>query len=207
MRVTVTPMSEPYHRFVFDLEKRRFVGAFEEMYLAEDDEGFDSWHQDDLGRLRYRLVHALLANAYDSLLDVGCGKGAMTAALGRFATRTVGVDVSPTAIEKARARFPDIDFHVTHGDLPTEFAGQRFSLVTCIEVLSYLEDWRAALAELASLGNRLFVSLYVPSDPIGSVKSLGELRDEFAKVAEIETEVVVDGSVILLLGGSRSLGV
>ena len=49
-------MSKPYHRFVFDTEQRRFVGEFEEMYRREDEEGFDSWHQEDVGE-QDRHVH------------------------------------------------------------------------------------------------------------------------------------------------------
>jgi SAM-dependent methyltransferase len=194
---------EPYHRFVFDTDRRRVVGSFEEMYRAEDAEGFDSWHQDDLSRPRHRIALALLSGTYDSLLDVGCGKGAMTGLLASFAARTVGVDVSPAAIEKARARFPGIDFRVAGRSFERELAGEHFSLVTCMEVLSYIEDWRGELQILASLGERLFLSLYLPPDPIGYVKSLDELRAGFSAVAEIETEVLIDGSQLLLLGTSR----
>ena len=36
-----------YHKYVFDVEKRTFIGDFENMYAHESIEKFDSWHQDD----------------------------------------------------------------------------------------------------------------------------------------------------------------
>ena len=53
-------MPEPYHRFVYDEERRVVVGAFEEMYERESVEGFDSWHQEDLSQNWRRLALALI---------------------------------------------------------------------------------------------------------------------------------------------------
>ena len=36
---------EPYHKYVFDVKRRKFVGEFEEMYQGEDKENYDSWYQ------------------------------------------------------------------------------------------------------------------------------------------------------------------
>ena len=36
-----------YHKFVFDIKHRKFVGKFEEMYASEKEQIFDSWHQED----------------------------------------------------------------------------------------------------------------------------------------------------------------
>ena len=36
-----------YHKYVFDVNDKKFVGNFEEMYQKESEENFDSWHQDD----------------------------------------------------------------------------------------------------------------------------------------------------------------
>ncbi len=41
----------PYHKYVFDEEKGKFVGQFEEMYKNEDVEHYDSWFQEDLTSL------------------------------------------------------------------------------------------------------------------------------------------------------------
>ncbi len=53
-------MSErPYHKYVFDVRNRAFVGNFEEMYRREDLEGYDSWGQEDLQSLEKQLSLAV----------------------------------------------------------------------------------------------------------------------------------------------------
>lgn len=37
-----------YHNYVFDVENREFVGQFNEMFNAEEDNYFNSWHQEDM---------------------------------------------------------------------------------------------------------------------------------------------------------------
>ena len=36
---------QPWHRFVFDIKTRRFVGKFDTMYKSESQKNFDSWNQ------------------------------------------------------------------------------------------------------------------------------------------------------------------
>jgi len=201
-------MSRPYHRFVFDTERRRFVGEFEEMYRREDAEGFDSWAQEDLGELDKRLSIAIVDGVpAERVLDVGCGKGAFTQLLVRPGREVIGVDIAPTAVEKARERCPEADFRVGTVDDLEQVAPGRFDLVIAMEVLSYLERWPEALEKLSGIGERLYISLYVPPDPIGFVKSFDTLRDEVAKRFDIEADVVLNGDKLLLLARSRHAGI
>ena len=68
-----------YQKYVFDTEKRCFIGKFEEMYQAEEVEGYDSWFEDDLRYLRKRIPYVIL-NQYNfnHILEIGCGKGTFT---------------------------------------------------------------------------------------------------------------------------------
>jgi SAM-dependent methyltransferase len=188
-------MAEPYHRFVYDTERRAFVGAFEDMYAAEDAEGFDAWHQEDLSTLPRQVALGILrALAPRSALDFGCGKGAVSAFLARAGADVVGLDVSPTAVAKARERVPGARFEA--GGLDA-LGDERFDLAVAMEVLSLIEDWRGALAGLAERADRLFVTLWLPPDPIGFVKSFDELRDALRAVGTIEHDVVVDGDQVM----------
>jgi SAM-dependent methyltransferase len=196
-------MPEGYHRFVFDAEGRRFVGRFEEMYSAEDEEGFDSWHERDLRMLRKRLsLEILNGYSFASVLDVGCGKGTFTQMLKRVNNMVLGVDGSATAIEKAQASFPDIDFR----QMDVHELGkldQAFDAVVVMALFAYVEDWRSVLAQIARMTRWIYVAEYVPPAPIGFVKSIDELIAELALHAEIRTKVILDDVQCLLLGEVR----
>jgi ubiquinone/menaquinone biosynthesis C-methylase UbiE len=103
-----------------------------------------------------RLVHL---RAYDEavahasgrdVLDVGCNTGYGTIRFLSVARRVVGVDVSPAAIDAARARSVDgrPEFILTDGpQLP--FADASFDLVSSFQVLEHVPDAVAYLREIA----------------------------------------------------------
>jgi SAM-dependent methyltransferase len=197
-------MSEGYHRFVFDSGQRRFIGQFEEMYRREGVEGYDSWHQENLDSLARRVSMAMLADrVYPHILDVGCGKGAFTSLLKTETNQVVGIDVSRTAITKAAGRYPDIDFRVLPTERLEELAGEPFDLACAMEVLSYLRDWRDTIETIARLAARLFVTLYLPPDPIGFVKSFDELRHEVSRSFAIEAEALLNGEQLLIVASAE----
>ena len=206
-----------YHKYVFDLVKRRFVGRFEEMYQAERQEGFDSWHQDDLNaRVDVELCQRLLGGrSYSTLIDLGCGKGALTATLAAFAQRAVGFDISMTAIKIAESRYPNIEFHTLDIADPEEvsYALLRYivdrdaeNVVVLAQVLSYLENWRELLRAISLSSVDLLVLLYVPEDPIGYVKSMGELLDAVKdRFGEMIYEQSTDAQVAILARSRRKV--
>ena len=58
-------------------------------------------------------------------------------------------------------------------------------LVFSSEVLSYLENWKDLVGVLSKKAKYLMVSLYIPEDPIGYVKSREELHDAVSEVFDI----------------------
>jgi len=103
-----------------------------------------------------RLMHlraydqAVVHAAGRDVLDVGCNTGYGTLRFVPVASRVVGVDVSPRAIEAAmeRARDGRPEFVVTTGfELP--FPAATFDLVTSFQVLEHVPDPLAFLRELA----------------------------------------------------------
>ena len=195
-------MTEPYHRFVFDTMNRRFIGDFETMYAAEDAEGFDSWHQED-DNLSRRLALAVLAGIhFQRIFDFGCGKGAFAARLKTPRNDVLGADISPTAIAKAAAYHPDCRWMVL-GPNGLDDVREHFDLVVATEVLSYLEEWRAALRRMSELADRLWITLYLPPDPLGFVKTFDELRETVQHCAVIEHELFIDSRQLCLLARSR----
>jgi len=170
-----------YHKYVFDQGNQRVVGKFEEMYQAEDVENFDSWHQDDM-RLLTKQISLVLLNRYNfnNVLDVGCGKGAFTHLLKKENNQVTGIDVSKTAIKRAKAKFADISFNCV--DLTKDsfkkmpFFSKQYDLIVFMEVLSYLPNWSDVIKEFSQIGDYILITLDIPENPIGYVKSKESLK-------------------------------
>jgi len=188
-----------YHKYVFDEEKKVFLGEFEKMYQAECSMGFDSWQQEDISRLPYQLSLRILAQYnYESVLDIGCGKGVFTCLLKKGNNYVMGVDISPTAIRKAKIKYPGINFTVGRVEEIT-ISHRKFSLIVAMELLSYVKEWASCLEVVSKLCQYFYLTLYLPKKPIGYIKTFDELKTELSKWFAIETEVLLDKENIFLL--------
>lgn len=196
----------PYHKYVFDTTNRKFVGAFEDMYRAEDSEGFDSWQQDEVNHRWIRLALAILADrAFDSILDIGCGKGVFTSQLKTPTNHITGLDISPTAIKKAKLRFPHIDFRVIDVNDPAlleehifDNGTARFDLVVIKGVLAYLSNWQDVIRAATASARHTLIFEYVPPNPIGFVKNFDEIKACVSESQQILSEDVIDQHELLL---------
>lgn len=184
-----------YHRYVFDHASRKFVGRFEEMYQAEEGKGFDSWHQDDVRYLHLQICLDILDRYnFSNILDIGCGKGAFTQFLKKQNNNVTGLDISATAIARARARYPDISFQQCdvdsfyNGWKSVEKCG-RYDLITCIEVLSYVKNWQMVIENFSMMSSFALIKLFIPDNPMGYVKSIDDLFNEFRKYFEIIEDI------------------
>lgn len=196
-----------YHRYVFDVQARRFVGRFDEMYQAEQEKGFDSWHQDDLRHLDRGICLSILQQFnFNRILDVGCGKGAFTQFLKKHNNHVEGVDISPTAITQAKVRYPDIEFR--QADVQDDawqhgYEGEPIDLIICLELISYIENWQALIEKFSRMAMFTLVKLFLPADPIGYVKDIDQLVDVFSKHYEVLHDIrIINTKNYILFGKS-----
>jgi SAM-dependent methyltransferase len=85
--------------------------------------------------------------ACSSLLDVGCGGGAILGAIGRPEARLCGIEVSPDAVRAVTARgFEGAVVDLEGGDLP--YPSATFDVVLCYDVFEHLFAPEGLLREI-----------------------------------------------------------
>jgi SAM-dependent methyltransferase len=97
-------------------------------------------------RRRRFLVSAVVAGQRG--LDLGCGNGDFTAVLAQSGARAVGCDVARAAVERARARHPELDFRLAPIDGALPFADNSFELAWASEVIEHVADTARWLSEV-----------------------------------------------------------
>jgi ubiquinone/menaquinone biosynthesis C-methylase UbiE len=115
------------------------------------------------------IVKSMTARPIENLLDAGTGTGRMLELLAPYARRAVGVDVSPEMLAIARDRLLRGDFKNTQVRLADTyrlpFGADAFDAVLFHQVLHYLDDPGAAVAEAARVmapGGRLLIADFAP---------------------------------------------
>ncbi len=95
------------------IKEGRFIGKFEEMYQIFD----DPWNQskegcfDDLSRLV--VSHYIKNNQIKNCIEFGCGLGkTMNFIQHQTNIDMLGIDISSTAIRKAKENYPQLSFKV-----------------------------------------------------------------------------------------------
>lgn len=132
----------------------------------------DPWKMEsEQERFRFAKTNEILARELvepaprvGSILEIGCGEGHQSEHLIKVCDRLTGIDVSPTAIERARQRVPSAE--LVAGDLFAQpWIGERgrFDVVCAFEVLYYLSDIPKTLRAMSRLGKACIVTYYGPT--------------------------------------------
>lgn len=182
--------SKDYHNYVF--KDGKFIGAFEEMYRYSAE---IPWHQDETAYKVFSDIDIVILrqHRYDTVLDVGCGEGYFSerlheSLLNRGGVPMVtGIDISPTAIKKAKNLFNGINFMVL--DIRKENLNKQFDLVVCKEIMWYvfseLEQVIQNLKRMTKPDGWLYISQSFPetNEYVGKevIKSPNHLMEIFNK--------------------------
>lgn len=151
------------------------VGWFERLYQEAATGAVVPWDDEVVNPL---LARAVAPGPGTRVLDVGCGTGDNAAWLAASGAAVTAFDVSPTAVGRARARFPDAGVAWAVADLRALPAAWRgaFDLVTEVYTLQVLppaarREAGRALASAVAAGGELVVVARArePSEPEGSM--------------------------------------
>ena len=93
------------------------------------------------------LVALLAPQPGERILDAGCGTGQLTAEIARASGDALGIDSSPTMIERARKNFPGVRFEVA--DVTALAYREEFDAVFSNAVLHWVRDAGSAAAAIS----------------------------------------------------------
>jgi len=145
---------------------------------------------------RYQLVQRLVLLG-NTILDIGCGPGAMWLYLEQYQPKAswVGLDITYNMLKTARYFFPQVPvIHADAGNLP--FVDNSFDVIVIRHVLEHLPGWLMALVleeAMRAASKNIVLVFYVPPLFQGSRKErrVGEnfLETQWT-VKDIETIIV-----------------
>ncbi|MGA0531104.1 class I SAM-dependent DNA methyltransferase [Hansschlegelia sp. KR7-227] len=120
-------------------------GYFEDMYRADP----DPWRFESSAyeAEKYdRTIAALGGRRYATALEIGCANGVLTRRLADHALDLLAIDVSETALARARTRCRDGGVRFERRMFPSDVPEGPFDLIVLSEVAYYLDDADLATA-------------------------------------------------------------
>jgi SAM-dependent methyltransferase len=129
--------SQDYHDYV--IKDGKFIGQFDDMYKDIK----DPWNQTDIKN--HQLSHARNAAILDiarlnfsSVAEIGCGLGYYTSFINRTLPHIdiIGIDISETAINKAKEKFPHLNFEV--GSIMDIEKYAKYEVILCSHIMWYI---------------------------------------------------------------------
>ncbi len=96
-------------------------------------------------------------NPEDTVLDIGCGNGALTFDIAKKATKVIGIDLNGKNIEFAKERFsaPNVEYII--GDVTENLPDKRFDAIILSNVLEHIENRIELLKKIRSLAPKILI--------------------------------------------------
>ena len=118
--------------------------------------------EDDGIHPKHRLMgyHRFFVNnigELDSVLDIGCGNGALTYDVAKKARRVTGIDLEEKNIAKAQQHFSRDNVEFLCGDVTRDLPDDHFDVIILSNVLEHIEDRVGLLVELKRLAPRFLL--------------------------------------------------
>lgn len=122
----------------------------------------DPWHLDcPTERVRMDATNRVIERNFGhvgALLEIGCGEGLQSEVLHKICDRLHGIDVSPTAVQRARERLPNALFDVGELGAQSWLENKHFDLAVACEVLYYISDVPATFELMNRVADNCFIT-------------------------------------------------
>ncbi len=121
------------------LEKNRWITAFYFNWRYRRPDPYNYARSGEECVKRERILALLQGRCYKRILSVGCGEGYQSGVLASLGDSLLGIDISKTAVKRARKIHqdnPSVSF--MRADVLTFRTEETFDLITCCDVLYYM---------------------------------------------------------------------
>jgi 2-polyprenyl-3-methyl-5-hydroxy-6-metoxy-1,4-benzoquinol methylase len=93
----------------------------------------------------------------DTVLDIGCGNGALTYDVAKKAKEVVGIDLNEQNITTAKNKFSRENIEYIHGDALTELPNEKFDVILLSNVLEHIDKRIEFLTSLKNLAPKFLI--------------------------------------------------
>lgn len=93
----------------FVIKNGSLIGKFEEMYQAFDDP-WDQSKREKFALEKQIALQLIKNNSHKNPIEIGCGHGHFTNEIQKVTGKATGIDISNSAIQKARSIYPHCKF-------------------------------------------------------------------------------------------------
>ncbi len=137
----------------------KLIGEFEKMYQEYE----DPWNlsrENAISYSRNDTINTIKRFEIKRVIEVGCGLGMSVAEYSKRCEGCYfsGVDISETAIAKARMRYPTIDFKIGEAkDIESIYNLNEFDCIVFGEIMWYILDDLDAILEMLSKNYNGFI--------------------------------------------------
>lgn len=156
--------------------------------ITWNDSLYQSQHQ-FVSQYGMDLTAILAAQSHESILDLGCGTGELTAQIAKSGAQVIGIDSAPNMIERAKNQFPTLTFEVISADKMN--FNEDFHAVFSNATFHWIEDQHKLLSNVRQSlksGGRLVAEFGAK----GNVKQIMEGIEKAARNLGLEEKIKKD---------------
>lgn len=93
----------------------------------------------------------------DTVLDIGCGNGALTYDVGGKAKMVTGIDIEDKNINAAKKRHSKLSVKYVVGDATKDLSGEKFDVIILSNVLEHIEHRIEFLKSIRGLASKFLI--------------------------------------------------